>query len=149
VAFPLHCWPLCSPSHRPVILGSMGRAASAFSYTRAAADAWRGRPVRMAGVRVSVPGPRRIRLSVVGGNIRIHRLIDALARPGSTVVDVGANIGYNTLYAARRVGPEGRVIAIEPSPDNLAVAASNVDAARLSNVILRPVAAGRSPGRRD
>ena len=76
-------------------------------------------------------------------------MIDALASPGSTVVDVGANIGYNTLYAARRVGPAGRVIAVEPSPDNLAVAAHNVGAARLSNVVIRPVAAGRSSGHRD
>lgn len=127
----------------------MGLAANALSYTRAAADAWRGGPVRLAGAKVWVPGPRRIRLSVVGGNIRIHRLIDALTRPGATVVDVGANIGYNTLYAARRVGPKGRVVAIEPSPDNLSVAADNVAAAGLSNVILRPVAAGRSPGQRD
>jgi FkbM family methyltransferase len=32
------------------------------------------------------------------------------------VVDVGANVGYYTLLAARRVGPGGRVVAVEPSP---------------------------------
>jgi FkbM family methyltransferase len=37
-------------------------------------------------------------------------------RPGMTFLDVGANIGYYTLMAASRVGPGGRVIAVEPSP---------------------------------
>jgi len=38
--------------------------------------------------------------------------------PGAVVLDVGANIGYLTLAAAAAVGPEGRVIAVEPSPEN-------------------------------
>ena len=34
--------------------------------------------------------------------------------PGDTVVDVGANEGYFSVVASRRVGSTGRVIAIEP-----------------------------------
>lgn len=123
-------------------------AAGALRYARAAADAWRGECVRVAGASLCVPGSRRIRLSVVAGNLRVHRLIDALARPGSTVVDVGANIGYNAVHAARRVGSGGRVVAVEPAPDNVAVLERNLAAARLSNVIVRPVAAGRHRGHR-
>jgi len=37
-------------------------------------------------------------------------------RPGDTFVDVGANIGYHTLLAARKLAGEGRVVAIESSP---------------------------------
>ena len=118
----------------------------ALRYARAAADAWRGETVRVAGASLHVPGPRTIRLSVVGGNLRIHRLIDALARPGATVVDVGANIGYNTVYAARAVGPAGRVVAIEPTADNLAVLERNVAAAGVTNVRIARAAAGRSAG---
>ncbi|MGK5547041.1 FkbM family methyltransferase [Streptomyces sp. URMC 127] len=36
--------------------------------------------------------------------------------PGDTFVDVGANIGYFSLLAARRVGQAGRVVAIEAAP---------------------------------
>ncbi len=36
---------------------------------------------------------------------------------GDVFVDVGANIGTYALDAARRVGPPGRVIAIEPNPE--------------------------------
>jgi len=38
-------------------------------------------------------------------------------RPGDVFVDVGANIGWFTLLAARAVAPGGSVVAIEASPD--------------------------------
>jgi len=39
-------------------------------------------------------------------------------RPGMTVLDVGANIGFHTLHAASLVGRSGRVFAVEPDPGN-------------------------------
>ncbi|HEY7171839.1 MAG TPA: FkbM family methyltransferase [Vicinamibacterales bacterium] len=36
-------------------------------------------------------------------------------RPGDTAIDVGANAGWHTLLMACRVGPGGRVVAIEPN----------------------------------
>ena len=39
---------------------------------------------------------------------------DGLLAQGKTVVDVGANVGQFTLWAAKRVGSEGRVVAFEP-----------------------------------
>jgi FkbM family methyltransferase len=43
-------------------------------------------------------------------------LVDHL-RPGITFYDVGANIGFFSLMAARLVGPEGRVISFEADPE--------------------------------
>ena len=43
-------------------------------------------------------------------NIIRHRL-----RAGGTFLDIGSNIGYDTLLAASCVGPSGRVIAVEAS----------------------------------
>lgn len=43
-------------------------------------------------------------------------LLPALLRPGDTVVDVGANVGYFSALAGTLVGPIGRVLAIEPNP---------------------------------
>ncbi len=39
-------------------------------------------------------------------------------RPGDVYVDVGAHIGYLSALAARAVGPQGRVVAFEPSPES-------------------------------
>lgn len=42
-------------------------------------------------------------------------------RPGMSVLDVGANIGFHALHAASLVGAEGRVVAVEPDPANAAL----------------------------
>lgn len=48
------------------------------------------------------------------------RLLDALQiEPGMTVADVGAGIGYFSWRIAGRVGPEGRVLAVEIQPEML------------------------------
>jgi len=55
-------------------------------------------------------------------------------RPGDIFVDVGANIGYFSLLASRLVGREGRVIAIEASPNIFARLADNVMRNQATNV---------------
>lgn len=49
----------------------------------------------------------------------VTEIFRACVRPGSTFVDIGANVGYHTLLAAQLVGTAGQVIAIEPSPNTL------------------------------
>ena len=46
----------------------------------------------------------------------ITRFMISRIRPGTTVVDVGANFGYYTLVMADLVGPTGKVLAFEPNP---------------------------------
>ncbi|MGH2490351.1 MAG: FkbM family methyltransferase [Candidatus Limnocylindria bacterium] len=48
------------------------------------------------------------------------RIIEALVRPGSVVLDIGANRGDYTWQLARLVGPMGHVHAIEPDPASVA-----------------------------
>lgn len=45
-----------------------------------------------------------------------RRLLTRLLVPGMMFVDVGAHIGLLTLAGARAVGPQGRVLALEPTP---------------------------------
>lgn len=45
------------------------------------------------------------------------RTIQALLGPGDLFLDVGANVGFFSIVAARRAGTAGRVVAFEPHPD--------------------------------
>lgn len=47
----------------------------------------------------------------------VQRALVEHLRAGMTVYDIGANIGFFSLLAARLVGSEGRVIAFEADPD--------------------------------
>jgi ubiquinone/menaquinone biosynthesis C-methylase UbiE len=58
-------------------------------------------------------------------------------RSGSTVLDVAAGAGEQTLRIARRVGPTGRVLATDIAPNLLARAASDAAAEGLSQVETR------------
>lgn len=72
--------------------------------------------------------------------------LGALLGAGDTVVDVGANIGTHTVYFARKVGPGGRVIAVEPQAFAYGLLAANVAQNGLGNVTLVRAAAGAEPG---
>jgi FkbM family methyltransferase len=63
-------------------------------------------------------------------------LVQAEVRPGDTVLDLGANIGYYTLIFARLVGPAGKVYAFEPDPTNFALLKHNVELNGYRNVVL-------------
>lgn len=49
----------------------------------------------------------------------------AALRPGEVVVDLGSGPGLDALLAARAVGPEGRVIGIDMTPEMLGLARRN------------------------
>jgi len=55
-------------------------------------------------------------------------------KPGMTVYDVGANIGYVSLMLAQHVTSSGRVFAFEALPDNVLRAQKNIALNNLSNV---------------
>jgi FkbM family methyltransferase len=74
-------------------------------------------------------------------------IFESLLRPGQTVVDAGANIGYYTLIAARGVGAEGKVFAFEPEPANMALLKRNVERNGYSNVVAIRAALSRSSGK--
>lgn len=66
-----------------------------------------------------------------------------LLQSGQTFVDVGANVGYFSLLAATRVGPTGRVLAVEPMPENWALLEKSIALNGFGNIIeLHKVAAG-------
>lgn len=51
----------------------------------------------------------------------VFEAISTLLGPGDCFVDAGANIGFYSVLAASKVGPSGRVIAVEMMPDTAAI----------------------------
>ncbi len=70
--------------------------------------------------------------------------LSGVLRPGMTMLDVGANIGYFSVLAAQLVGERGNVIAVEPEQRNLRVLRYNTW--RYSNVEIVPAAAWHARG---
>jgi arsenite methyltransferase len=58
-------------------------------------------------------------------------------RPGERVVDVGCGAGIDSLIAAKKVGPEGRVIGVDMTPSMLEKARHAAEEAELTNVEFR------------
>lgn len=73
-------------------------------------------------------------------------LFEQRIRPGHTVLDVGANIGYYTLLASVLAGPTGRVHAFEPEPRNAGFLRRHVEINRLRNVTVQQAAVSDRAG---
>lgn len=71
-------------------------------------------------------------------------LFKKIIKPGMTVVDIGAHIGYYTSLFAKLVGPKGRVYAFEADSDNFLLLQKNTS--RYKNVIPVPRAVSGQSG---
>jgi SAM-dependent methyltransferase len=63
-----------------------------------------------------------------------HPLSHAAPRPGERVLDLGCGAGIDTLLAARAVGPSGRAIGVDMTPEMVTRALANARGAGLTNV---------------
>src|SRR5437773_2209504 len=61
----------------------------------------------------------------------------ASLRPGETVLDLGSGAGFDCFLAARSVGPTGRVIGVDMTPEMLAKARANAAKTNTTNVEFR------------
>jgi FkbM family methyltransferase len=68
---------------------------------------------------------------------------------GDVFYDIGANIGFFSLIAARRVGPAGRVYAFEPVPENAAAISRSARLNGFDAVDVFNVAVGSNNGRTE
>lgn len=72
------------------------------------------------------------------------RVIEQVVRPGWNCLDLGANVGLIAVRLAERVGPTGRVVAVEPNAELMPRLTANT--AALANVVRLEVAVGDEPG---
>jgi SAM-dependent methyltransferase len=61
----------------------------------------------------------------------------AALRDGETVLDLGAGGGFDCFVAARQVGPSGRVIGVDMTPDMVHRARANARKVQVTNVEFR------------
>ncbi len=81
------------------------------------------------GLKIQAPKTSRIANRIAATGFYGWPVVQAIIRnllPGDHFVDVGANIGYYTLIAARIVGDNGLVSAFEPDPENFRILQMNV-----------------------
>lgn len=68
-------------------------------------------------------------------DLQLRAWLNAL-NPGDTVIDIGANIGVYTIRSAMRVGPTGRVIALEPLPTTADRLRRNIARNKVTNTMV-------------
>jgi FkbM family methyltransferase len=78
----------------------------------------RGVPIRLADGMPTRLHPRLLGMQPELYEPAVTSLLVHHLHYGATAVDVGAHVGLHSLMMSRLVGPEGRVIAVEPSPAN-------------------------------
>jgi FkbM family methyltransferase len=72
--------------------------------------------------------------------------IKRLVKPGDSVIDLGANIGWYSHVLANLVGENGRVYSIEPIPDTFRLLSAVASARGLKNIELLNVAVSDKDG---
>jgi FkbM family methyltransferase len=65
-----------------------------------------------------------------------------LVQPGFTCVDIGANVGYYSVFLSKYAGPNGKVYAVEPVPLFSNVFKRNTEKFALNNITLFNCALG-------
>ncbi len=93
--------------------------------------------------------PRRRHLVPHGSEESLYRFIQRHVAPGEVVLDVGSFLGVYAILEARRAGPTGRVIALEPTASSAAMARRHFsfNTEGCASITLIEAAAGEMRGR--
>jgi FkbM family methyltransferase len=89
-----------------------------------------------------IPGNETSRSVFVTGRYEPNEfcLLSRIVKAGMIFIDIGANMGLHTLFAARWVGESGCVLAIEPSTREMQILKDNVEQNALGSIRLHAVA---------
>lgn len=66
-------------------------------------------------------------------DLTLQSIFRKFVTPGATFIDIGANLGYHSLYAARLVGAEGMVLSFEPNPSTYSILTGHIAINRIRN----------------
>ncbi|MBK9190010.1 MAG: FkbM family methyltransferase [Crocinitomicaceae bacterium] len=68
-----------------------------------------------------------------------------LIKPGSTILDIGANLGYYSFFMSVSAGKDGKVYAVEPIPLFAEIWKKNMNKLKFKNYQLANCALGSEP----
>ncbi len=97
-------------------------------------------------VRGPMGGTVRYYIQSLGREKLTTQIFKEAVKDGYNVVDIGANIGYYTLLAARLVGEKGKVYAFEPEPRNYDMLLKNITLNGYTNVVVEQKAVSNVAG---
>lgn len=89
--------------------------------------------------------PANVYGKAVPWEIPVQLCMKDFVKEGDCVFDVGANIGGVTIALSRMVGPKGQVHSFEANPFLLPRIKKDLDANKITNVILNPKAVWSAP----
>ena len=89
------------------------------------------------GLEAAVAASREAGLPEIQVSPPQARLLSILARSigARTVLEFGTLGGYSTIWLARALGPDGRLITLEASPDYAGVASASIARAGLGDIV--------------
>jgi len=74
----------------------------------------------------------------------LKKIFKRLIKPNNVILDIGANIGFHTLYFAELTGTNGKVIAFEPIPHNFAALENNISLNNFPQIVMINKALGNT-----
>ena len=76
----------------------------------------------------------------------IAAVLRSRLRKGMVFFDIGANVGYYTLFASTLIGNSGRVFAFEPEPENMRMLIEHIKINERTNIVPVQKALSDVPG---
>lgn len=76
----------------------------------------------------------------------VQDILSQYLKPGDSFYDIGANVGFFTIVAAKLVGASGQVYAFEPETANVAILRRNAELNQFANVTVIEKAVSRTTG---
>lgn len=81
------------------------------------------------------------------GEGKVSEILISCLSPGDIAYDIGAHLGFYTIFFAKAVGKNGKVIAFEPEKESYKHLKDNLKLNNLKNVQTFPKAIGEKPGK--
>lgn len=78
--------------------------------------------------------------------IEHKRMLEMILKPGVRIFDIGANIGYYAIMESKKIGEDGHILAIEPSPSNVKLLKRNLELNAVTHITVREGAVSDTVG---